>query len=113
MGKINFPKGKQHIHTNPTILQNKPGKGGTCFSTFFFFCFFSFFLWAFDVFSDFSEALRVFRWVFDDLSDSPGFFLLFFFQCQTLSRLRLTLFPVDVKDITKESRWPLCFAGAM
>ncbi|CAL1153819.1 unnamed protein product [Cladocopium goreaui] len=29
------------------------------------------------------------------------------------SVLRLTLFPVDVKDITKESRWPLCFAGAM
>eukprot|EP00435_Cladocopium_sp_Y103_P064103 s177_g25.t1 len=29
------------------------------------------------------------------------------------SLLRLTLFPVDVKDITKESRWPLCFAGAM
>jgi len=27
--------------------------------------------------------------------------------------LRLTLFAVDIKDITKENRWPLCFLGAM
>jgi len=27
--------------------------------------------------------------------------------------LKLTLFWCDVKDITKESRWPLCFLGAM
>mmetsp|Transcript_71941 Transcript_71941/g.166548 ORF Transcript_71941/g.166548 Transcript_71941/m.166548 type:complete len:547 (+) Transcript_71941:87-1727(+) len=27
--------------------------------------------------------------------------------------LKLTLFAVDVKDIRKEGRWPLCFAGAM
>lgn len=29
------------------------------------------------------------------------------------SLLRGTLFAVDVKDVTKENRWPLCFAGAM
>lgn len=27
--------------------------------------------------------------------------------------LKATLFLVDVKDITKEKRWPMCFAGAM
>jgi hypothetical protein len=27
--------------------------------------------------------------------------------------LRLTLFAVDVKDVKKEGRWPLCFCGAM
>merc|ERR1719203_117683 len=27
--------------------------------------------------------------------------------------LKATLFAVDVKDITKEGRWPLCFLGAM
>jgi len=29
------------------------------------------------------------------------------------SCLRATLSSVDIKDITKENRWPLCFAGAM
>jgi len=27
--------------------------------------------------------------------------------------LKLTLFSVDVKDVSKEGRWPLCFVGAM
>ncbi|CAE7426740.1 SLC24A2 [Symbiodinium pilosum] len=27
--------------------------------------------------------------------------------------LKLTLFAVDVKDVSKEGRWPLCFVGAM
>merc|ERR1719498_2265875 len=27
--------------------------------------------------------------------------------------LRLTLFAVDIKDVKKEGRWPLCFLGAM
>jgi Ca2+/Na+ antiporter len=29
------------------------------------------------------------------------------------SLLRLTLFAVDIKDVKKENRWPLCFCGAM
>jgi Ca2+/Na+ antiporter len=29
------------------------------------------------------------------------------------SALRLTLFAVDIKDVKKENRWPLCFLGAM
>lgn len=29
------------------------------------------------------------------------------------SLLRLTLFAVDIKDVKKENRWPLCFLGAM
>jgi len=45
-----------------------------------------------------------------------GLFLKIFFCIPEFlidSLLRLTLFKVDVKDITKEDRWAICFLGAM
>jgi len=47
--------------------------------------------------------------------DLSVFLKIFFCMPEFLidSVLRITLFKCDVKDITKENRWPVCFLGAM
>lgn len=106
-GKNQLSQSKKKRKTTPPRIKKNASLAWVWNISFNLTWVFSDFYGYFGFFDDFFDFLKGFRWVILQV-----FFCVFFSNVK-LSRLRLTLFPVDVKDITKESRWPLCFAGAM